>query len=290
MANPKEDSPRRPCALVTGAGAGIGLALSLELERRGWFVYAGVRDLKRGRRQPGDGAHRKVIQLDVNSSKDIQAFVRTVQRSGQPLHLLVNNAGYGLYGAFEELSEKSFRQQFETNFFGVLNLSRALLPALRHAAELDGQAKILNVSSILGRFALPTGTAYCSSKWAIEGFSEALRFELAPFGIQVALIEPGLIRTNFKDNMQAPPDVTNAASPYAPLNRLIQQRDYRGFSSSAESAARRIAAVAGKRRLAIRYRVGLDARMLNVLRAILPDAWIDLIFRLAVARTMDQRA
>lgn len=290
MAQNPKGAKSRPAALVTGAGAGIGLALVQELEARGWYVYAGVRNLKRGRVLPGKGAHREVAQLDVNAKGDVDRFVRHLRRSGRPLQLLVNNAGYGLYGAFEELGEKAFRQQFETNFFGALHLTRMLLPDLRRAREQSGDAKILNVSSILGRFALPTGTAYCSSKWAIEGFSEALRFELSAAGIQVSLIEPGLIRTNFKNNMQAPATVNDAGSPYAPLNRLIQQRDYRGFSSSAQSAARRIAAVAAKKRLAMRYRVGLDARLLNVVRALLPDAMIDWIFRLAVAHTMRQRA
>lgn len=267
--------------LVTGAGAGIGLALARRLAARDWIVYAGVRDLKRAARDLGDTAARPV-RLDVTRPADARAALKRIQKECGRLDALVNNAGYGLYGAFEELSDAEFRAQFDTNFFGALELTRQVLPMMRAA----GGGRILNVSSILGRMTLPTGSAYCSSKWALEAATEALRYEVQPFNIQVSLIEPGLIRTRFKANMQLPPP-PNAASPYAPLTAKIG-REYSGFSSSPDAAARVIEGALNARRPALRYRAGLDSRIYYRLHQWMPEPLLDLAYRLSVARLWKQ--
>lgn len=267
--------------LVTGAGAGIGLALARRLAAANWIVYAGVRDLKRAARDLGDTAARP-LRLDVTRPADARAALKRIQQECGRLDALVNNAGYGLYGAFEELSDAEFRAQFDTNFFGALELTRQTLPLMRAA----GGGRILNVSSILGRMTLPTGSAYCSSKWALEAATEALRYEVRPFNIHVSLIEPGLIRTRFKDNMQLPAPAS-AASPYAPLTAKIG-REYSGFSSSPDAAARVIERVLNARRPALRYRAGLDSRIYYRLHQLLPERLLDLMYRMIVARLWKQ--
>ncbi len=263
--------------LITGAGAGIGLALARRLVANNWIVYAGVRDLKRAARDLGDTSARP-LRLDVTRPTEARAALKRILKDCGRLDALVNNAGYGLYGAFEELSDAEFRAQFDTNFFGALELARQVLPVMRAA----GGGRIINVSSILGRMTLPTGAAYCSSKWALEAATEALRYEVGPFNIHVSLVEPGLIRTRFKDNMQlARP--TKSASPYAPLTSKIG-REYSGFSSSPDAAARVIAGVLNAQRPALRYRAGLDSRVYYRLHQLLPEWLLDLAYRLAIAR------
>lgn len=289
--------PEQLAVLVTGAGAGIGRALTIELIRRGHIVYAGVRNLKRGLvdlTELNDRPGFHLVELDVNKPAQISRTMRHIAKKTGRLDVLVNNAGYGLYGAFEELPEKEFRAQLETNLFGAMRMARAVLPGMRAL----GHGRILNVSSILGRITLPTGSAYAASKWALEAFSESLRYEVLPLGIYTSLIEPGLIRTNFKQNMQmiAPASTSNAGSkktrektatkkteqsPYAFLTSQIG-RDYDGFSTSVESAARRIAGIVENSRPAVRYRVGLDSHGYNFLRWVLPEFIFDALLRVVV--------
>ena len=291
----------RLVAIVTGAGAGIGQALTRELVSRGHTVYAGVRDLKRARgsdlKDIVDRSGLRLVELDVNKPAHVTRVMQQIQKEAGRVDVLVNNAGYGLYGAFEELPEAEFRAQLETNLFGAMRMARAVLPGMRER----GQGRILNVSSILGRMGLPTGSAYTALKWALEAFSESLRYEVLPFGIYTCLIEPGLIRTNFKQNMRlaiasesnqrakkkskasnARGAVAPQTSPYRFLTAQIG-RDYDGgFSSSAESAARRIAGIVENPRPALRYRVGLDSHGYNFLRRVLPEFVFDGLLRAAV--------
>ncbi|MCB1320280.1 MAG: SDR family oxidoreductase [Leptospiraceae bacterium] len=273
-----------PVAIVTGAGAGIGRALSVRLVRNGYIVYAGVRNLKRARQDYDDLVHvdaLRLIELDVNEPDHIEELVHTIQeREKGRIDLLVNNAGYGLYGAFEELTDEQFRDQFETNFFGVQRMVRSFLPFMRQRRS----GKILNVSSILGQMALPLGSAYTSSKWALEAFSESLRYEVAPFGVHIVLIEPGLIRTRFKKNMVRARASRVGHSPYAPFHPLLEDESYRGLSTSAPAAARRIAQIADYKSPARRYRVGTDSHMAYFLRWLLPAAFQDLILRTYIQR------
>jgi len=284
LLSPKQAAALPPAVLITGAGAGIGRTLAFEMAARGRMVYAGVRNLERAERDyAGAPENLRVIRLDVNQANDAPAALARMHADGFRCGTLVNNAGYGLYGAFEELGDAAMRAQFETNFFAPQRLSRLVLPEMR--AARDGC--ILNVSSILGQLALPLGSAYCSSKWALEGWSESLRFEVAPLGVRVSLAEPGLIRTNFKANMDLPTATAedrNSERPYAALDGLLQ-REYGGFYSSAESAARSIAGVLERGRPPARFRVGLDARIYYWLRRLLPATFLDWMFRRVVARS-----
>lgn len=261
--------------LVTGASAGIGLALSRRLALAGNTVYAAARRVERIPAEPG----LVPVRLDVTRTSDAEALVAIIEKQHGRLDVLVNNAGYGLYGAFEELTDEQFRAQMETNFFAAAGLMRAVLPGMRSRRS----GIIANVTSILGRMTIPTGSAYTASKYALEAVTEAVRAEAAPFGISICAIEPGLIRTSFKDAMIKSSRIADPASPYAFLNRLVQT-DYTSFSTSEEDCAKRVAAILSKKRPARRYRIGLDAKFYNTLIHLLPDRALDALIRTYVRK------
>lgn len=261
--------------LVTGASAGIGLALSRRLAEAGHTVYAAARRAKLIEARPG----LIPVKLDVNQSSEALKLVKRIEKEAGRVDALVNNAGYGLYGAFEELTDSQFRAQMETNFFAAANLMRAVLPGMRTRRK----GIIANVTSILGRMTIPTGSAYTSSKYALEALTEAVRAETAPFGISVSAIEPGLIRTSFKDAMVKSSAIASAESPYAFLNRLVQT-DYTSFSTSQEACAAKIMNILQKEKPARRYRVGLDAHFYNTLIHFLPDRALDALVRMYVRK------
>ena len=268
--------------LITGAGAGIGRELARRLALRGEIVYACHRNKKRAEADYADLAHLenlRLLKLDLTRATDIKNGARKVLKEAGRVDVLVNNAGYGLYGAFEELDPDDFRTQMETNFFGAMDLARGVIPGMRER----GRGKILNITSILGRITIPTGSAYSASKWALEAFSEVLRHELDAFGVQVVAIEPGLIKTNFKANTKFTAAGIAANSPYAHINEFFD-REYRGMYSSVESCVTRIIKIMDKKNPAARYRVGLDARILQVVRRLAPEALMDGLVRFFLRR------
>lgn len=263
-------------AIVTGTSSGIGFHLAHQLCADGWNVYGVMRSSER---------YEEMLQLEAlaepRSFHRILADINDHPRLSEALSrvpapdLLVNNAGYGLYGPFEELTEDEFRQQFETNFFSALALIRMLLPGMRE----KGGGRILNITSILGTMVIPTGSAYCSSKWALEAASEALRYELSPLGIQVCAVEPGLVRTSFKANLRTPEGT--GLSTYAFLTRLVSANrgGYGAFTTTPQGAARAIVRILRRRHLPARLRVGMDAGLYHRLQAFLPSSWVDTAIR-----------
>ena len=189
-------------ALVTGSSSGIGYETSLALAREGYFTYATMRDLKKEavikKIAEEENLPLKVIELDVDNHDSVQNAVKTIIEEKQRIDVLVNNAGWGIWGTAEDVSIEEFRAQFETNFFSVVRMIQKVAPIMRK----QGTGDIVNISSIAGRIGFPVSTAYISSKFAIEGLSESLRYELGPFGIDVIIIEPGVIKTNFFDSMK----------------------------------------------------------------------------------------
>lgn len=189
-------------ALVTGSSSGIGYETSLALAREGYFTYATMRDLKKEavikKIAEEENLPLKVIELDVDNDDSVQNTVKTIIEEKQRIDVLVNNAGWGIWGTVEDVSIEEFRAQFETNFFSVVRMIQKVAPIMRK----QGTGDIVNISSIAGRIGFPVSTAYISSKFAIEGLSESLRYELGPFGIDVIIIEPGVIKTNFFDSMK----------------------------------------------------------------------------------------
>jgi NAD(P)-dependent dehydrogenase (short-subunit alcohol dehydrogenase family) len=213
------DRPR--VVLVTGASSGIGLACAERLHAAGFRVYGASRHPPPAGRAGRGGF--ETIAMDVTSDESVQRAVDGIASREGRLDVVVNNAGYGLAGAVEFTQVEEAREQFETNFFGVLRVCRAVLPLMR----ANGGGYLVNVSSIAGLMGLPFEALYSASKFAVEGFTEALRAEVAPHGIRVVLIEPGDCRTAFTERRQVA-RAARGAAPYAERQRLamsIMERD-----------------------------------------------------------------
>ncbi|MDA0755709.1 MAG: SDR family oxidoreductase [Crenarchaeota archaeon] len=189
-------------ALVTGSSSGIGHETSLSLAREGYFTYASMRDIKKAdvikKIAEEESLPLKVIELDVDNEDSVEIAIKTIMAKKQRIDVLVNNAGWGIWGTTEDVSIEEFKEQFETNFFSVVRMIQKVAPIMRKQET----GNIVNISSIAGRIGFPVSTAYISSKFAIEGLSESLRYELGPFGVNVIIIEPGIIKTNFFDSMR----------------------------------------------------------------------------------------
>jgi NAD(P)-dependent dehydrogenase (short-subunit alcohol dehydrogenase family) len=189
-------------AVVTGTSSGIGFETSLALAREGYFTYATMRDTTKSNKikeiAQKENLKINVLELDVDDEKSVKSAIAQILDQKQRVDVLVNNAGWGLWGCVEDVSIDEFKEQFETNFFSIIRLIQEVAPAMRK----QGSGTIVNVSSVVGRIGFPASPAYISSKFALEGLSESLRFEFAPFGVDVIIIEPGVIKTNFMKNMK----------------------------------------------------------------------------------------
>ncbi len=189
-------------AVVTGTSTGIGFETALALAREGYYTYATMRDTTKSQKikELGQKENLKinVLKLDVDDKNSVKTAIQKILDEKQRIDVLVNNAGWGLWGCVEDVSVDEFKAQFDTNFFSIIRLIQEVGPAMRK----QGSGTIVNVSSVVGRIGFPASPAYISSKFALEGLSESLRFELAPFGIDVVIIEPGFIKTNFMKNMK----------------------------------------------------------------------------------------
>src|ERR671932_2302506 len=188
-------------ALVTGSSSGIGLETALLLARNEFHTYASMRNLEKSKNITEIANKEKlplqVVQLDVNDDRSVKQAIDKIVAENQRIDVLVNNAGYGLLGALEDLSIEEIKAQFETNFFGVVRVTQQVLPVMR---KQNSGGTIVNISSVGGRIGIPGLSAYHSTKFALEGLSESISYELEPFGIKVVLIEPGLIRTNIMNS------------------------------------------------------------------------------------------
>jgi short-subunit dehydrogenase len=199
---------RQEIAVVTGSSTGIGFETSLTLARNGFHTYATMRTLEgsRGSEQITDIAKREnlplqVIQLDVDNEKSVSDAINTIVTERGQIDIVINNAGYALAGPFEETSMEEMKAQFETNFFGAIRVMQATIPIMRK----QRRGKILNITSMGGRIAVPLDSMYHGTKFALEGVSESLQYELEPFGIKIILIEPGAVSSNFWKNLKIEP-------------------------------------------------------------------------------------
>ena len=184
-------------AVVTGASSGIGFETALALAREGYHTYATMRDITKSDKikelGEKDGLKINVLELDVDNDDSVKVAIKKILDEKQRIDVLVNNAGWSLWGCVEDVSVDEFKTQFETNFFSVIRLIQEVGPTMRK----QGSGKIINISSVAGRIGFPASPAYISSKFALEGLSESLRLEMAPFGVDIIIIEPGVIKTNF---------------------------------------------------------------------------------------------
>jgi NAD(P)-dependent dehydrogenase (short-subunit alcohol dehydrogenase family) len=216
-------------AIVTGSSSGIGFKTSLLLARNGFFTYATMRntaksnkinELKQKERLP-----LEVSKLDVADDISVKEAIEKIANEQETIDVLVNNAGYGLLGPLEELSIQEFKEQFEANVFGVIRVTQSVLPIMRKQRH----GTIVNISSIAGRIGFPLTPAYVSSKFALEGLSESMAYELEQFGINVILIEPGVIKTNFDNNLKIGKNVSTTTNDYSSPYAGITERRLAGF-------------------------------------------------------------
>jgi NAD(P)-dependent dehydrogenase (short-subunit alcohol dehydrogenase family) len=207
-------------ALVTGSSSGIGFETALALARSGYHTYASMRDTKKGAKIQEIAKKEKlsitIMPLDVDKPESIKSAIKQIMTEKKRIDVLVNNAGYGIFGCLEDLTIEELKSQFETNFFSIVRLIQEIAPIMR--AQKSGT--IVNISSVAGKIGFPGSPAYISSKFALEGLSECLRYELSPFGINTIIIEPGVIKTNFFDSMKMPKNA-KPDSPYKDITNKV---------------------------------------------------------------------
>jgi len=199
-------SKNQKVAVVTGSSTGIGYETSLALANNGYFTYATVRDIQKSK-EIERNAHvknipLKIIEMNVDNDNSVKDTIEKITSEYGRIDILVNNAGYGLFGALEDLEMNEIKKQFETNVFGIMRVIKNVLPAMR----LQRTGIIVNISSISGLAGIPSQSAYAGTKFAVEGLSESLSYELEPFGIKIVLIEPGVINTEFVQDLVVPTD------------------------------------------------------------------------------------
>ena len=267
--------------LITGCSTGIGRATAERLARRGWRVYATARDVEKIASLAGSGC--ELLALDVTDEASMRAAVEEVERREGTVGVLVNNAGYSQSGAVEEVPMEKVRRQFETNVFGLARMCQLVLPGMRR----QGWGRIVNISSMGGKLTFPGGGYYHATKYAVEALSDALRFEVAGFGVRVAVVEPGLIRTGFADAATGSMDGTTVADgPYAYFNaavaKAVRDNYERGpflrLGGGPETVAATIERAITADRPRTRYAVTPSAHLFIGLRRLLPDrAWDALV-------------
>ena len=266
--------PEPPVILITGCSSGIGKATALSAAARGYRVYATARDPKSLRDLEGRGQGRP-LRLDVTDASSIgQAFATLLGEAGR-LDVLVNNAGYGQYGAVEDVTAEEWRREFDVNLFGAIEVTRAALPTMREARR----GTIVNVSSVAGKIAIPFAAPYCASKHALEAVSDALRVEVSPFGIRVVLIEPGPIQTRFGERARASVARFLARpGPYSDFYKDAERAmdtDFQVGKLPAEAVARVVVEAIESDNPRTRYRITRMARVLILLRRLMSDRFFD---------------
>ena len=248
-------------ALVTGSSSGIGFETALALARNGYQTFASMRDVKRGTKlqeiAKKENLPIKIIEIDVDSEKSVESGIENVISEGTGIDVLVNNAGYGQFGCTEDVSLDDFRRQFETNFFSIVRIIQKVAPIMRKQES----GIIVNISSVVGRMGLPGSSAYISTKFALEGLSECLRYELGQFGIKTTLIEPGVIKTSFFDSMKIPESKTDPKYKALTENILSGLKMMVEMGTSPSKVAEVIIDAINQDEILPRYIVGTDASM-----------------------------
>jgi len=271
-------------AVITGASSGFGLLTTLELAKKDYLVIATMRNLeKQGTllsqvTQLNLQQNIKVQQLDVTDQNSIHNF-QLVLKEINKVDLLINNAGYANGGFVEEIPVEEYRKQFETNFFGAISITQLVLPYMREQKS----GKIINISSISGQVGFPGLSPYVSSKYALEGWSESLRLEVKPFGINVALVEPGSYNTNIWEvGKQLAENHSETTSPYKEYMDKIQKHINSGSDTFGNpiDVAKKVVDIAEAKRTNLRYPIGKGVKFMIFAKKILPwKLWEYLVLR-----------
>lgn len=273
--------PRHDTVLITGATAGIGRTTALHLAARGYHVIATgrrVSELESLRAEAPAGSRLDTAVLDVTSAESIARAVAEVDRltAGHGVDVLVNNAGFGVIGPITEISDAELRRQYDTNVFGLMAVTRAFVPAMR----ARGRGRIVNVSSMGGKMTIPFMAAYNSTKYALESLSDGMRYELRAFGIDVVLIEPGVIATKFADTAMAPvARYQDTAYGAAIAKAEVLRGRLESTAAGPEVVARAIHKAIRRRRPAARYVAPWYGSLFLGLLAITPTRVADAMFR-----------
>src|ERR687896_694397 len=284
---PKSSNNNKPngeisrIAVVTGSSSGIGFETALLLARSGFHTYATMRNLEKSKKITEIANTEKlslqVVQLDVNDDISVKNAIDKIVAAAaenKRIDVLVNNAGYGLFGSLEETSIEEIKALFETNFFGVIRVTQQVLPIMRK--QHSGGGTIVNVSSVGGRIGVPILSAYQSTKFALEGLSDSMSYELEPFGIRVVIIEPGFIRTNIVNSSTSAQKALDPKSPYFPLMQKVKNyfksmMENASSSSPPEEVAKVILQAITSKNPQLRYTVGNDAATIIQARMNMPD-------------------
>ena len=266
--------------LITGCSSGIGDATAARLAADGWNVYATARRPETLTALEQKGC--QTLALDVTDEDSMRAAVDAVSAAEGAVGVLVNNAGYSQSGAVETVPIEQIRRQFETNVFGLVRMCQLVLPGMRG----QGWGKLVNISSMGGRLTFPGGGAYHATKYAVEALSDAMRFEVKGFGVDVIVIEPGLIVTNFGEVASASVESSEADGAYAEFNRKVAQLTegaYKGpmakLGAGPDAVARAISRALAARRPKARYAVTPSAHLMINQRRLTPDRIWDLMMR-----------
>lgn len=256
-------------AVVTGSSTGIGFETALLLARSGFNTYASMRDLKKSKNiaeiAKTENLPLTVVQLDVKDDTSVKGAISKIIAESKRIDVLVNNAGYGLFSPLEDVTLDQVKEQFETNFFGAIRVMHGVMPTMRRQRV----GTIVNVSSLVGRIGLPLSSAYVASKFALEGLSESMRYELNEFGINIILIEPGVIKTNFIENLKTSDTTLKSESPYADLVDRISKEFGKMMDNSSSPptlVAEAILYAITSKEPKIRYVVGDDAESMMKIR------------------------
>ena len=275
--------PEKKVVLITGASSGMGKETAVTLARQGHIVYGAARRVDRMGDLVKAGGH--AVALDVTDEAKVREVVARILDEAGQIDVLINNAGFGLYGAVEDTSLDDARRQFDVNLFGVAAMTKAVLPAMR--AEKSG--RIINITSMGGKLHTPLGAWYHASKHALEGWSDCLRLEVSQFGIDVVIVEPGAIATEFGAVLTQPMVDRSGNGPYGQMTRAVAKATNatyeKGGSSPVSVVAKTISKANSAKRPKTRYVVGKYARPLLFMRRWLSDRAFDGIVMSQVRRT-----
>jgi NAD(P)-dependent dehydrogenase (short-subunit alcohol dehydrogenase family) len=261
-------------ALVTGGSSGIGERAAIRLQEAGFTTYAVARRVDRMQELAEAGV--TTFAMDVTDDASMTAGIERIVGEHGRFDVLVNNAGYGSYGAVENVPIDEARRQFEVNVFGLARLIQLVTPQMREQQS----GRIINISSVGGKFYEPMGAWYHATKFAVEGFSDSLRLELAPYGIRVVIVEPGPIRTEWNELARAHLVSSSAGTPYERQAEGVRARMESGdgpMMSGPDVVGRKIARAATARRPRSRYPVGRGAGSVVTARRLLPDRAMDAV-------------
>ncbi len=267
-------------ALVTGASSGMGKAIAVQLLADGYIVYVAARRVEKMADLQKQGAI--AIKMDITNEHDVTNLVTTIEQQNAGVDVLINNAGFGSYGAMEDTTIEDAKYQFEVNVFGLARITQAVLPYMREKKA----GRIVNITSMGGKIYTPLGSWYHATKHALEGWSDCLRLELSPFGIDVIIIEPGIIKTEFGTVMLGPMLERSGNSVYGKMAHAVaqaMQNSYeKGGASDASVIAKTVSVALKAKKPQTRYAVGKLAQPLMFMRQWLGDRIFDKVIQRAM--------